>query len=305
MKVANFLLALLFAVSLQASEPVAVRIAYPSGLNGLLVKVIEKAGIAEKHGLKPTFTYFQYGPPMFEAVAAGNIDVVSTSLNPVASFLTKSPGSLEIFARLGQSSHGLLVQNEIAGDSIVALKGKTIAVSFNSDSHVDLLLALKDAGLDPTKDVKLLNTPPNELGGLFTQKQADAVLIRQPQLARFEEEKSGRVLTRWPHKYLAVATKDFLTKNPSAEVKLRSVFQEAILFVAKNPEKAAEWFGEHLRVKPVLVRASISEDPNYKAESFETIDVGVTPQFRKETEERLLNIEKVGGIKKRPELIFR
>jgi len=295
----------LLSMAAQSSEPVPVRIAYPSGLNGLLVKVIEKAGIAEKHGLKPTFTFFQYGPPMFEAVAAGNIDVVSTSLNPVASFLTKSPGSLEIFARLGQSSHGLLVQNEIKGDSINALKGKSIAVSFNSDSHVDLLLALKEAGLDPAQDVKLLNTPPNELGGLFSQKQADAVLIRQPQLARFEEEKTGRVLTRWPHKYLAVATKDFLAKNPGVDVKLRAVFQEAIFFVAKYPEQAAEWFGEHLRVKPALVRTSISEDPNYKADALEKIDVSVTSEFQKETGERLSKIEQVGGIKKRPELTFR
>lgn len=305
MNVAKLLLAFMLAISLQPSEPIPVRIAYPSGLNGLLVKVVEKAGIAEKHGLKPTYTFFQYGPPIFEAVAAGNIDVVSTSLNPVASFLTKSPGSLEIFAQLGQSSHGLLVQNEIVGDSIAALKGKTIAVSFNSDSHVDLLLALKEAGLDPASDVKLLNTPPNELGGLFTQKQADSVLIRQPQLARFEEEKSGRVLTRWPHKYLAVATKDFLTRNPAVELKLRAVFQDAIFFVAKNPEQAAEWFGEHLRVKPALVRVAISEDPNYKADVLEKIDVGVTPAFQKETEERLKQIEKVGGIKKLPELTFR
>jgi ABC-type nitrate/sulfonate/bicarbonate transport system substrate-binding protein len=289
----------------QASEPTPVRIAYPSGMNGMIVKVLEKSGIAEKHGLKPTFTFFQYGPPMMEAVAAGNIDVVATSLNPVASYLSKSPGALEIVAQLNESSHGLIAQNEISGDSITALKGKTIAVSFNSDSHVDLLLALQTAGLDPAKDVKLLNTPPNELAGLLVQKQADAVLIRQPQLARLEQDKAGRVLQRWPHKFLAVATRDLLAKNAGVEERLRAAFKEAIFFIIKNPDQSAEWFGEHLRVKPELVKTALAEDATFKAESLEKIDVSVSAEFQTRTQARLQSIEKVGILKTRPQLTFK
>ena len=92
-----------------ADAAVPLGVAYPSGINGELPKVIEKQGLAERHGFSPSFTFFQYGPPMVEAAAAGDIDVLFTSLNPVASYLAKVPGGLTIIADVGTGEHAIVV----------------------------------------------------------------------------------------------------------------------------------------------------------------------------------------------------
>jgi ABC-type nitrate/sulfonate/bicarbonate transport system substrate-binding protein len=57
--------------STQTSELIKIRIAYPSGMNGQIATTMEKAEIAKKQGLNSEFIFFQYGPPMMEALAAG------------------------------------------------------------------------------------------------------------------------------------------------------------------------------------------------------------------------------------------
>ena len=71
-----------------AADP-EMRIAFPSGMNGQIVVTMEKAGIAEQSGIRARFESFQYGPPMMEALAAGSIDAVVTSLMPVTSYASK------------------------------------------------------------------------------------------------------------------------------------------------------------------------------------------------------------------------
>src|SRR4030065_1777080 len=76
-----------------AEPPVKLRIAYPSGMNGQIPVVMEKMGIAKKHGIDAEYVFFQYGPPMMEALASGHVDAIITSLMPVSTFLSRQPGA--------------------------------------------------------------------------------------------------------------------------------------------------------------------------------------------------------------------
>src|SRR5690606_18788498 len=85
-----------------------VRIAYPSGLNGQIALVADKAGIATRNGLQAQFNLFQNGPPMMEALASGNVDVVVTSYQPFTTFRLKQPDAVTVIAQLGHSSYALV-----------------------------------------------------------------------------------------------------------------------------------------------------------------------------------------------------
>jgi len=98
---------LLFSAGAAAQTPVQIRIAYPSGMNGQIPVVMERTGIAKKHGLDAQFVFFQYGPPMMEALASGHIDAVVTSLMPVTTFLSRQPNAAVVVASLGRSSYSL------------------------------------------------------------------------------------------------------------------------------------------------------------------------------------------------------
>ena len=267
------------ALAHAAETPIKIRIAYPSGMNGQIPVVMERAGIAKKHGLDAEYSFFQYGPPAMEAFVSGRVDAVITSLMPVTTLLSKQPDSAVVVASLGQSSHALMVAKDSAVSDVKMLKGKKIAVSFGSDSHLDLLTLLKASGMNPASDVQLLNTPPAELVLALNQKFADAIVIRQPQLKRLKDDFGAKVIYTWPFRFVSIMRTDFLKENPSVKEKYLAALRESILYIAKNKETASVWFGEKLRLDPEIIRQVSNDDPYYNVTKLDDISIGITPAF--------------------------
>lgn len=265
-----------------AQTATKIRIAYPSGMNGIYPTTMERAGIARKYGFDPEFTFFQNGPPMMEALASGKLDAVITSLMPVTSFLSRQPGKAVIIAQLGHSSHSLMVDRNSPARTLADLRGKPIAVSFGTDSHLDLLESLKQSGLDPVKDVKLVNTPPNELLLALNQDFAEAIVVRQPQSLRMQEQFGARTIRTWPFRFVAIMRADYLKENPEAKARFISALRESVFYASQNHERASAWFGERLRIDPKIVRQVANEDPSfYKLKRLQDVSIEITPAFQK------------------------
>ncbi|HJX16932.1 MAG TPA: NrtA/SsuA/CpmA family ABC transporter substrate-binding protein [Acidiferrobacterales bacterium] len=265
-----------------AEPPVKLRIAYPSGMNGQIPVVMEKMGIAKKHGIDAEYVFFQYGPPMMEALASGHVDAIITSLMPVSTFLSRQPGAAVVVAGLGRSSYSLMVPKDSPAKDIKALRGKRIAVSFNSDSHLDLLRTLKAAGMDSKNDVKLLNVQPNELVLTLNEGFAEAIVIRQPQVLKVQEQFGARIIHTWPFNFVSIMRAEYLAQNPAALARYRASLRGAIHYIANNKEQASVWFGERLRVDPEIVRRVSADDPNYRPmKSPDEVVVGITPEIEK------------------------
>ncbi|HLL90411.1 MAG TPA: ABC transporter substrate-binding protein, partial [Tepidisphaeraceae bacterium] len=156
--------------------------------------------------------------------------------------------------------------------------GKTIAVSFNSDSHVDLLVSLHEAGLDAKSDVKLINIAPNELPSVFQTNQADAVVIREPQLLRLVEKTGGKVVQRWPFRFVAIARKGFLDANPGVAQKVFAALTDGAAYVTANPDEAAAWAGKNLRMDADFIKRVLEQEA--AAVGGQPTDLAITPEFR-------------------------
>ena len=265
------------APTARASSPV-MRIAFPSGMNGQIVVTMEKAGIAEQSGFKAEFNSFQYGPPMMEALAAGSIDAVVTSLMPVTAYAAKIPGDIKIVAMVGQSSHSLMVDNSsgIAGPE--ALAGKKLGVSFGSDSHLDTLVWLKEIGL--SDKVSLVNIAPAELATALANKSVDAIVIRQPQVLRLQEQSGAKIIHSWPFRFVSIVKTKFIAEHPQEVEKYLAALRRAILFIAQNHQKSADWFGEYLRTDPAIIQTVSKDDPFYAATDLDQVDISVKPADR-------------------------
>ncbi|HEY9247596.1 MAG TPA: ABC transporter substrate-binding protein [Rariglobus sp.] len=290
------------AFSSAQSEPVKIRIGYASALHGQVAKALGEAGIARKHGLEAELSFFQYGPPQAEALASKNLDVSFTSLVPTSSLLSKKPGYVKVVAALGSSVHGLVVQGGGDIKTLADLKGKTIGLPFGSDSHVDLLVALKAAGLDPATDVKLQNLAPNEQAAPFQQKLVDGVLARPPLEQRLQKEFGGREIQQWPHHLWAIARTDYLNENPGVEARLQAAITEAVLYVVAHPEETAGWFAQDLRQKPEAVQAVARFNPLYKVapESISVVPGDEIRAFARKRSAQLVDI----GFTKEPVVFF-
>lgn len=275
------LLGLVFISSVHAADAIKIRIAYPSGMNGQVPVVMERAGLAKQYKLDAEFAFFLNGPPMMEALASGNVDAVVTSLMPVTSFLSKQPGKAVVVAQLGASSHSLMVPKDSPDKSLRDLRGKKIAVSFATDSHLDLLRMIKEAGMDPAKDFTLLNTPPNELMLSLSQGFSDAILIRVPQVERMQEQFGARVIHSWPFRFAAIMRTEYIKQNPAAVARFIDAVEASVLYTAQNREQAAQWFAEKLRMDAKTVLRATGKDPIFNVARLDQVDVRVTPAFRK------------------------
>lgn len=260
-----------------ADQPV-MRIAFPSGMNGQIVVTMDKAGIAQQSSLKAKFDSFQYGPPMMEALAAGSIDAVVTSLMPVTSYAAKIPGDIKIVAMVGQSSHSLMVDKSSGIAALDSLAGKKLGVSFGSDSHLDTLVWLKEKGL--ADKVLLVNIAPGELATALGNKSVDAIVIRQPQVLRLQQQSDAQILHTWPFRFVSIVKTKFIAEHPQEVEKYIAALRKAILFIAQNRQKSAEWFGEYLRTDPAVVMAASKDDPFYAATDLKQIDIAVKPDSR-------------------------
>ena len=282
----------------QSADPVRVRIGYASAIHGQAAKALDKASLASKHGLKAEFTFFQYGPPQIEGLVSKTLDASFTSLVPTASLLDKQPGALKVVAELGQSVHGLLVQGDSAFKQLLDLKGRSIGVPFGSDSHADLLVALKEAGLDPKKDVQLQNLAPNEQGAAFQQRLVDAVLVRPPLLERLQKEQKAREIKQWPHHLWVIARSEFLAANPGVEKRLQAAIRDAVLYVNDNPAEAAAWYAEDLRQKPEAVLAASKLNPIFSLKDPDAFSVEPSATLKAFAQRRAEELVEVGFTKK-------
>jgi ABC-type nitrate/sulfonate/bicarbonate transport system substrate-binding protein len=285
-------------------QDIPVRIAYPSGINGELSKVIEKAGIAQKYGLAPTFSFFQYGPPMIEALAAGQVDVVFTSFTSAALYLAKDPGGLAIIADVGSGRHAVLVPQDSPIRSLKDFAGRKIAVSYNSEMYVDVARSLKGLGLEPGKGVDLVNVQPLELAATYMQHLTDGVDIRIPQMLALTSKGGTRIVQEWPWQFLVVVRKGFLDAHPGVADKLRQVVGDGIWYIASHPDDAAKWWSEQLGLSPEIVKASADLNPAYHAKSREDVNVIPSAELKQRADAWAQDLVNLGVLKQKVIYIY-
>ena len=278
------------------AEATKIRIGYPSGMNGQVPVVLQKAGLATKHNLAAEFTAFQFGPPMMEGLASGQLDVVVSSFVPPFNLAVKSPGSIKFVASLGQSSHSLLVPKDSQAKSIEDLKGKKIGLSVNTESHLDLLLLLKEKGIGK-EAFEYINLQPGELPGAFETGQVDAVLTRQPQTQRLETKLGAKRVQTWPFNFTALVRSEYLAKHPEAVKSFVEALKDAIFHIATEPDESATWFAEAQRLDPSVVKSVAGENPLFGVKSRDEINISIDDNFKKLLSDKLEAGIRLGFVK--------
>jgi taurine transport system substrate-binding protein len=100
---------------------------------------------------------------------------------------------LELFWILDDigSAEALVAKNGSGINSVKDLKGKKIAMPFNSTTHFHTMVALQQAGVNPA-DVQILNMRPPEVRAAWQRGDIQATFIWDPVLA--EVKKDGKVI---------------------------------------------------------------------------------------------------------------
>jgi sulfonate transport system substrate-binding protein len=185
--------AALAACSPRRAAPRRIRIGYQkSGVfllaksRGLVAKTLAPVGLE--------WVEFPSGPPMLEALGAGAVDLAATGDAPPI-FAQAAGGSLRYVAvqPVTGESEGLLVQPQSELRDPRELRGKRIALTRGTSSHIFLVKALNSVGLT-LSDIKPIFLAPTDAAAAFAGDSFHAWATWDPYLALAQRDQKARIL---------------------------------------------------------------------------------------------------------------
>ena len=197
----SFALALLILVARLAigapSYPEVIRIGYQKGNSLVILKAngeLEKT-LAPLH-VKVEWHEFAYGPPMIEALAAGDIDLGFVGATPpVFAQAGGAPNLVYVgYAAPYGTNYGVVVPAKSEARTFADLKGQRIAVAEGSAGEYLLLKALENAGLAPA-DVRITYLQYSEARAAIERGDVAAWVVPDPRLADVETNAGMRAIT--------------------------------------------------------------------------------------------------------------
>ncbi|CCD89544.1 putative ABC transporter, substrate binding protein [Bradyrhizobium sp. ORS 285] len=172
------------------------------------------------------WTQFQGTAPMTQALAAGALDCatqapLSLSNGVVGGGLKAYIVAQHVYEKPGGFSVYWAVKDDSPIKTIADLKGKTVGISvIGGGTQGPFNLLLKQAGLDPAKDIKLVEVGFAVAEDALRQGRVDAVNMNQPFAARAEAKGGTRKLFQLSEAMpnivhiLEACRADFVDKNP-------------------------------------------------------------------------------------------
>jgi NitT/TauT family transport system substrate-binding protein len=157
-----------------------IRVGYPSPSASFFpLFATREAGLFEKYGFEPEMIYVQ-GVQMIQVHVAGQLDFSSISSVVYLQAAVEGADLIQIASSIDNQLMKIMVDPSISKPA--DLKGKTIGVT-RLGSLTDLLLrpALRDWGLDPQKDVKIVQIGRMpDIATAISQKRVAAGVISFP-----------------------------------------------------------------------------------------------------------------------------
>lgn len=215
---ASLVFALPVANSAQAQEKV-VRIGFQK--YGKLVLLKSKGTLESKLkalGYSVTWTEFQFGPPLLEAINVGAIDFGNTGETPpVFAQAAGAPIRYVAYEPPAQQGEAILIPKDSTIKSVAELKGKKVAVAKGSNAHYLLVKALEKAGVK-YEDITPVFLTPADARAAFSSGAVDAWSIWDPFLASAEISLEAKTLTDGtglvPNTQFYLSSQKFLEGEP-------------------------------------------------------------------------------------------
>jgi sulfonate transport system substrate-binding protein len=245
---AALLLANVAASPVMAQELKEVRIGFQKAgifpavkARGTLEKVLKSRGIQVK------WVEFQFGPPILEAINAGNVDFGYTGDAPPI-FAQAARANLLYVAALPSAgaNEAIIVPENSPIRTLADLKGKKIGFAKGSSAHNTTVAALEKAGI-AYSEITPVTLGPADAVAAFAGGNLDAWTIWDPYLALAEKGKV-RVIASAKDVHDAnsffLANRDFTGKHADIVALLNQTFAEE-----------SKWADEHR----VEIAASLHE----------------------------------------------
>jgi NitT/TauT family transport system substrate-binding protein len=205
----------------------------------------QEIGSFAKQGLDLELIQFTTGLELFQAMIGGSLDTLATGA-VVSNFPARGQGKVFLMNNIEYATAQLWVRDDIK--SIADLKGKQISTTTGTTAHVFLDRALRSGGLDPAKDVSLVNQRMTEAVTSFVSGAVPAVALWVPFDSVIKQKMKGAhklvdasaffpqaaIMGGW------AARNDWFDKNRPIVNKLIAAWADANAMITSKPDAAAE-----------------------------------------------------------------
>jgi taurine transport system substrate-binding protein len=184
-----------FALAAVVAAPAFAQKEVTIGYQDMVVpyRIAQEAKELEKQtGYKINWKQFGGGGEVIKAMASNAVQIGEVGSAGIAASVSRGE-PLELFWILDDigSAEALVAKNGSGINSVKDLKGKKIAMPFNSTTHFHTMVALEQAKINPA-DVQILNMRPPEVRAAWQRGDIQATFIWDPVLS--EAMKDGTVI---------------------------------------------------------------------------------------------------------------
>jgi len=245
------LLTVAFVFSAHADAPLLTGVAGPA-INLVYAHLTKDAGLWQKHGLDARVVVFESGSILAQAALSGEVKFSISSGPATIASRVQGADTIILAAAVNTLPYSIVAAKNITRWD--QLKGKKIAISrFGSGTDTAVRLVLKRYGLDPVKDVLILQvgTQPARIQALAAGA-IDATIVSPP--LDFQAKKQGyQILVniadlKIPYPQLVIETTErYVKENPHIVKNFLKGFIEGVYYAARNKDETKNIMTKYLR----------------------------------------------------------
>ena len=202
-------------------------------------------GSFAKHGVDLELVQFTTGLELFQAMIGGSLDMLATGA-VMSNFPARGQGTAFLLNNVEFATAQLWVREDQGIKSFADLKGRKISTTTGTTAHVFLDTALKANGLDPKKDVEIVNQRMAEAVTSFVSGAVPAVALWVPFDVTVREKvpqakKLVDASKYYPEAAIVggwVARNDYVEKNQATLASIIKGWAEANDYLLANQDKA-------------------------------------------------------------------
>ena len=225
--------------------------------------VTSDKGIWRKHGLDVDLVYLGGGSRSVPALLSGSIQLFFGSDTAAYTAAIQGAKIVKLGVTMNTLGYFLMTTPEIR--TIADLKGKVLGISLGRDlPYIHLTKILRDNGIDPKTDVKILQLgggPGGYIAALKAGRVQASMLIPPNHLVA---EKAGlKALTKIDVPTLAGGlntSQPILEKNRDMFVRFLKGYLEGIQYMVRNKNDSLKTFAKYLQNSDPAVNAYLYDD---------------------------------------------
>lgn len=194
--------------------------------------------------IKIEYKEFTYGPPIIEAIGAGEIDISLTGDLPVFTGVANGIDVTGIYRIANdKQGYGILAFPESGIKTAADLKGKKVAVPVGSAGHNFLAQLLASVDLS-ISDIELVNLAAGDIAAALANGDVDAAALWESSISTIAVKIGAEIPITSDGVYeslnLIVARNEFAEKNPEITARFVKAVKKLEEYTQANPDEVVD-----------------------------------------------------------------